>query len=243
MDGELESLPFIIDGVTVLDGEPVTVLIPPESLNGIVELQIVLPQDYPDSASPYVSPNFSPGVSKELRGYVQRHIQQVVSEHLLGTEHVYTIFSSVQDALSTYDADNTRVEPDTEVNRPVEPDTELKMSVTPPTVVNKSKFIGFACRVTSEEEFAMFRDRLVNDPHHVDVTHHIAAFVLGDEKSSLYDDDGEKGAAQGMLKLLLDMGKSNMAVIVARWYGGKKLGPLRFRVINAVAKEAIEAWG
>jgi putative IMPACT (imprinted ancient) family translation regulator len=52
------------------------------------------------------------------------------------------------------------------------------------------------------------------------------------------DDDGEKYAGKKIEKMLEAAGVSGVCV-VARWYGGIMLGPVRFQHIEACAKEAI----
>lgn len=53
------------------------------------------------------------------------------------------------------------------------------------------------------------------------------------------DDDGETAAGGRLLHLMQLMDVWNVVVVVSRWYGGVKLGPDRFRCINAVAREAL----
>ncbi|KAJ9653030.1 hypothetical protein H2198_007736 [Neophaeococcomyces mojaviensis] len=53
------------------------------------------------------------------------------------------------------------------------------------------------------------------------------------------DDDGETAAGGRLLHLMQLMDVWNVVVVVTRWYGGVKLGPDRFRCINAVAREAL----
>lgn len=60
-------------------------------------------------------------------------------------------------------------------------------------------------------------------------------YVLGN------DDDGEKYAGKKVEKVL-DAMQVIGSCVVARWYGGVMLGPVRFSHIETVAKEAIRAW-
>lgn len=55
------------------------------------------------------------------------------------------------------------------------------------------------------------------------------------------DDDGEKYAGKRLERVLNDL-QVEGAIVVARWYGGVLLGPVRFTHIETVAKEAIAAW-
>lgn len=55
------------------------------------------------------------------------------------------------------------------------------------------------------------------------------------------DDDGEKYGGKRLEKVL-EAEKVEGAVVVARWYGGVLLGPIRFTHIEVCAKEAIHRW-
>ena len=55
------------------------------------------------------------------------------------------------------------------------------------------------------------------------------------------DDDGEKYAGKKVERVLQNLQVSG-ACVVARWYGGVMLGPVRFEHIETVAKEAILNW-
>lgn len=56
-----------------------------------------------------------------------------------------------------------------------------------------------------------------------------------------FDDDGEKYGGKKLEKVLIEMNVQG-TVVVARWYGGIMLGPVRFEHIANVAKEAIAKW-
>ncbi|KAK4507364.1 hypothetical protein PRZ48_001099 [Zasmidium cellare] len=55
------------------------------------------------------------------------------------------------------------------------------------------------------------------------------------------DDDGEKYAGKKVEKVL-EYSNVEGACVVARWYGGVMLGPVRFTHIETCAKNAIAAW-
>ena len=57
------------------------------------------------------------------------------------------------------------------------------------------------------------------------------------------DDDGETAAGGRLLRLLVLADARDVVVVVSRWYGGIHLGPARFHVINACAKDALVALG
>ena len=55
------------------------------------------------------------------------------------------------------------------------------------------------------------------------------------------DDDGEKYAGKHIERVLNELDVEG-AVVVARWYGGILLGPVRFEHIKTVARDAIRNW-
>ncbi|USP75374.1 hypothetical protein yc1106_02648 [Curvularia clavata] len=86
-------------------------------------------------------------------------------------------------------------------------------------------------------------------PEFRSATHRITAWRKPSRQKSLkpgthtlydtgHDDDGEKWAGTRLSKVLNDTNSSG-AVVVARWYGGHNIGPIRFRHIEASARAAI----
>lgn len=55
------------------------------------------------------------------------------------------------------------------------------------------------------------------------------------------DDDGEQHGSRHVLRVLEDTATVG-SVVVARWYGGVMLGPVRFEHMREAARGAIEAW-
>ena len=55
------------------------------------------------------------------------------------------------------------------------------------------------------------------------------------------DDDGEKYAGKKVEKVLISMQVTG-ACVVARWYGGTLLGPVRFEHVENCAREAVKRW-
>lgn len=78
-------------------------------------------------------------------------------------------------------------------------------------------------------------------------THNIYAWSTTIEKNGRKirahdcEDDGEIGAGPKLAHLVEMMKVDNLIVVVTRWYGGIHLGPDRFRHINKVARDIIEA--
>ena len=117
----------------------------------------------------------------------------------------------------------------------------------------KSTFVARACTVTSPVHAQACITRLLeNDKHATRATHTITAYRVRTPSAVkmidevLYedcDDDGEHAAGGRLLRLLQVMNVWNVLVIVSRWYGGVKLGPDRFNIINEVAREAVVEGG
>jgi putative IMPACT (imprinted ancient) family translation regulator len=83
-----------------------------------------------------------------------------------------------------------------------------------------------------------------------EASHRIAAWRTPGNQRSLsgkpiydlgHDDDGEQYAGKKLEKLLADLNVEG-AVVVARWYGGILLGPVRFQHFENCAREAISKW-
>lgn len=111
----------------------------------------------------------------------------------------------------------------------------------------KSVFIARAAVVSSVEEAKSFLAHLLaTDKKVAKATHNITAWrIRGDNGVQFQDcdDDGEDAAGGRLLHLLELMGVWNVMVVVSRWYGGVKLGPDRFRLINQAARDAIVKGG
>ncbi|BGP37582.1 hypothetical protein JCM10450v2_001497 [Rhodotorula kratochvilovae] len=76
-------------------------------------------------------------------------------------------------------------------------------------------------------------------------THNILAYRLSSPVSGVEGSDcnGEPPAGKNLLELLRKLEVQDVLLVVTRWYGGVPMGPDRFRVINAVGKEALELGG
>jgi hypothetical protein len=114
----------------------------------------------------------------------------------------------------------------------------------------KSVFIGRATQVSSKEQVDAFLEHLTaTDRKAAVATHNISAWRIQEKKgpdadlsTTLIqdcDDDGETAAGGRLLHLMQLMNVQNVLVVVSRWYGGIKLGPDRFRIINNVGRDAL----
>lgn len=92
-------------------------------------------------------------------------------------------------------------------------------------IIKKSKFIGYAKPVETEEEAIEFI-QLIKKKHR-DATHNVPAYVIGENNAiQRCNDDGEPSGTAGVpiLEILKKENLRNVVVIVTRYFGGVKLG-------------------
>lgn len=111
-----------------------------------------------------------------------------------------------------------------------------------PCVELRSTFVARCAAVTSPEQAAGYvRHLLATDRRARGATHNITAWRIRGPGGASYqdcDDDGEAAAGGRLLHLMQLMDLWDAMVVVTRWYGGQKLGPRRFALINAVARDS-----
>ncbi|KAI1390953.1 UPF0029-domain-containing protein [Hypoxylon trugodes] len=114
--------------------------------------------------------------------------------------------------------------------------------ISDPFIEQKSTFVARCATVTSTEEAEAFVQYLLSTDKKVrTATHNITAWrIKGPNNTTFQDcnDDGETAAGGRLLHLMQLMDLWNVMVIVTRWYGGHKLGPRRFALINQTARDA-----
>jgi hypothetical protein len=118
----------------------------------------------------------------------------------------------------------------------------------PPWVISdvvtelKSTFVARCATVSSPKQAMQFTQHLLASDKKVRIaTHNITAWrIKGPGGASFQDcdDDGETAAGGRLLHLMQLMDIWDAMIIVTRWYGGQKLGPRRFAVINQVARDS-----
>jgi uncharacterized YigZ family protein len=92
-------------------------------------------------------------------------------------------------------------------------------------VVKKSRFIGHARPVASEEEAVAFIEEIKR--LHWNATHNCSAYVAGErDEWQKASDDGEPSGTAGkpILEVIRQRGLKNVAVVVTRYFGGVLLG-------------------
>jgi putative IMPACT (imprinted ancient) family translation regulator len=109
--------------------------------------------------------------------------------------------------------------------------------------VKKSKFIASAIQVHNDDDVKQFMNQVKSDKKFAQATHNILAYRYVIDKERIEerkDDDGEIGAAEGILQLMRWNNINNVAICVTRWYGGIHLGNDRFKMVNQAAKQVLQ---
>ena len=116
-----------------------------------------------------------------------------------------------------------------------------------PVVDRKSTFKAYlATGVDSDEKVQWARRNILGRKNVAKATHNMLAYRYLDADGISHadnDDDGEDGAGAKMAYVLSVLNADNCLVIVARWYGGIKLGPDRFKHIAKCTQRILEANG
>lgn len=88
-----------------------------------------------------------------------------------------------------------------------------------------SKFLGFACPVSNEQELKQALEAIRTE--HPKATHHCYAFRIGlNGENYRANDDGEPSGSAGLpiYNQLLAHELTNVLIVIVRYYGGTKLG-------------------
>lgn len=115
-----------------------------------------------------------------------------------------------------------------------------------PIVDRKSVFIAYLAPITHIGQVRLVMTELLKDKKIAKATHNMYAYRI-EEKNGIInegnDDDGEHGAGITLEGLLEVVDAKNVMVVVARWYGGIKLGPDRFKHIKDIALQILDEHG
>jgi hypothetical protein len=157
-----------------------------------------------------------------------------------------TLTSEIPEAEDDLEGDEKQVEVD-EPSRPIEYPKEPPWAVSDVIVELKSVFVARCASVTSPAQAKQFLQHLLGtDKKVAKATHNITAHRIQSENGVTFqdcDDDGETAAGGRLLHLMQLTDVWNVMVVVSRWYGGQKLGPARFGIINTVARDALVKGG
>lgn len=111
-------------------------------------------------------------------------------------------------------------------------------------IEKKSKFIGYAKPVKTQEEAVEFISKIKSK--HCDATHNVYAYVLRENNIQRYSDDGEPSGTAGVpvLDVMLKESLVDVCVVATRYFGGTLLGAGGLvRAYSHTSKIALEAAG
>lgn len=232
--------------------------------NNNVTLRLSFPSEYPES-SPQILGIETTG-SSVRKGY-GKHVLDIARETLkdIYAPGLVCVFDLMQELAVVLAEDPTE---DNTENQKIsnasgeqlsgrvlipEPTFEAPNWTVSSTITEKkSVFLARACSVTSPDQVRSYISHLLStDKRAAKATHNISAYrirsqLLNPDTELVFqdcDDDGENAAGGRLLHLLQVMDVWAVLVVVSRWYGGVKLGPDRFRIINAAARDALVAGG
>ena len=111
-------------------------------------------------------------------------------------------------------------------------------------IVKKSRFIGYAKPIKSEQDALSFIEEIRKK--HWDATHNVFAYALREGSIKRFSDDGEPQGTAGVpvLNVLEKMQLQNTLVVVTRYFGGILLGTGGLvRAYSQTAKIGVEQAG
>ncbi len=123
---------------------------------------------------------------------------------------------------------------------------ESNESVQPvkgPTIrAGACRFAACGYRLLPEQDHMEALSKLIRVCHMRKASHISWACILSgngriNEKKG---DGGESGAGNVILNVLRKSSSKNVLIAVARWYGGKHLGGLRFRIYSRLTSETLK---
>ena len=101
----------------------------------------------------------------------------------------------------------------------------VKMSGHQEIVIKRSRFIGHAAPVESEEDAQQFVEAIRQQ--HPQASHNCYAYIVGErDEWQKFSDDGEPSGTAGkpILEVIKHQGLKNVVVVVTRYFGGVLLG-------------------
>lgn len=227
--------------------------VPPE----VMSLSISVPADYPDSLPQSVTLSVSRMIASHAAHLVQQMLDRVSVS--VGSQCLFDYCQTMLEILQDNELQNlsqafssVSLEADGDRNNhssgdvtTEDPPLQLDIFHCEPFTERKSTFQAYVCPVSSEDEVAAFMAEIRSSRKGSIATHIMSTYRIRETDNRIvhgYDDDGEKSGGRCMHNVLISTDEMNIAVALARWFGGIKLGPARFRIIARMTREAIDAY-
>ena len=136
-----------------------------------------------------------------------------------------------------FSADDTKFE----INPSEDLNDEIEIVQSAHKMEEGTTVMGHAATISSQQDVSAVLAKLYQDRLVASADHNIYAYRVGRSANMKegFNDDKEHGAGQALLKLLQDEKRSNVIIVITRWFGGKHLGPRRFELFKVSACEAL----
>lgn len=227
--------------------------------NQNVSLKLQFPDNYPEGPPVVLGPHSSGDQTKkgDTAHVIDVFREAVVRSFRSGEVCLYDVIEDVTSSLTSEISERAEgIEEDEKLmqagessfsTRPIANSEEPPWTVSDVLVELKSVFVARCAPVTSPTQAKQFLQHLLEtDKKVAKATHNITAHRIQSGNGVTFqdcDDDGETAAGGRLLHLMQLTDVWNVMVVVTRWYGGQKLGPARFGIINTVAKDALVKGG
>ena len=255
---ELEALASIYGGDAKIDAcaRRVQIDIPSSTAPVRVTLTAVLPPKYPAMAPPtltvgggHLAPADAAGVAADLLAACYTPGAVCIydaAEALRGREELFAVADGEQAAAEPEPSLPPLPSPSPP---PPDPSTSWEARcaalgiVSHPVVHMSCKFQAHTVKVANVDDVTAAVDTLLQNKRIAAASHNIMAYRFTNPVTGALhedaDDDGETAAGGRVLFMMRATRVDGAAVVVTRWFGGKKLGPARFGIISNVARDAL----
>lgn len=116
---------------------------------------------------------------------------------------------------------------------------KIKVAYTQPDTAKSSTFWAAAVRAYSTTEVQRAYNKIRQEAPAIDHIPMAFATKHEEESTSGLVDDKEHGAGHKILRAIREAKEQNIAIFVARRFGGEHIGPARFDIISKLATKAI----
>lgn len=207
-------------------------------------LRLVIPASYPD-APPEAHSTFSIGAAARPGAELALFREALATAFAPGMVCLYDAIEELSALLSAQPAPSP--EPAREPSPAEEEEEEtptVAWTLSTPITELKSTFLAHVTPVTHPSQVPTYLSALLSSDRRIrQATHNISAWRIRgsapDASFQDHDDDGEAAAGGRLLHLLQAVDAWDVLVVVSRWYGGLKLGPRRFALINSAARDGL----
>lgn len=214
-----------------------------------ITLSVLLPDNYPQDAPPKTPTLRADALSAATCSMlVQRMLQRqnVTLGEVCMFEYCEVMMSVLNEFAAELEAAELRARVPSGMSVD-EQDTEQRFVIYhgEPLTDRKSVFQAHIARVTCMEDVNAVLQQLKDSNRKIaTATHNTLAYRIASAQGGALlqdtDDDGEKGAGKCVLYVLQQMEVVNVLCVVSRWFGGMKLGSIRFKHISKVARDLME---